>query len=310
MLNKTKDTKAINAEKKRNRKQSLRAFTLSSSYIVWMVLFTLIPLIFVIYYAFTTPGGKFTLDNIRMLVGLDREVTNVIQTGTFLRLDFIKIFWRSMLYGAIATVVCLVIAYPVAYCIAQKTENRQNVLVTLIMLPMWMNFILRTYALMKLLEDTGIINTALSKIGLPTIHMINTPFAVILGMVYNFLPYMILPIYSVLSKMDNSLIEAAQDLGCNRMKVFRKVILPLSMGGVVSGITMVFVPSVSTFYISQKLGGGTHELIGDVIERTFLVETNYNLGAAISLVLMVLIFICMAVMNRFSDDDNDGGIIV
>ena len=214
-----------------------------------------------------------------------------------------------MWYGAIATVICLIIAYPLAYAISQKAENRQSVIITLLMLPMWMNFILRTYALMKLLEDTGIINTLLSKIGLPTIHMINTPFAVILGMVYNFLPYMILPIYSVLSKMDNSLIEAAQDLGCNRLRVFAKVILPLSMGGVVSGVTMVFVPSVSTFYISQKLGGGTNELIGDVIERTFLTETNYNVGAAISLVLMILIFICMAIMNRFSDDE-DGGIIV
>ena len=214
-----------------------------------------------------------------------------------------------MWYGALATVVCLIIAYPLAYFISQKAENRQSVLITLIMLPMWMNFILRTYALMKLLEDTGIINGFLTKLGLPVIHMINTPFAVILGMVYNYLPYMILPIYSVMSKMDNSLIEAAQDLGCNRFKVFAKVILPLSMGGVVSGITMVFVPSVSTFYISQKLGGGTNELIGDVIERTFLTETNYNVGAAISLVLMVIIFICMAIMNRFSDDE-DGGIII
>jgi len=215
-----------------------------------------------------------------------------------------------MWYGFVATVVCLIIAYPTAYIISQIAENRQQVMVTLIMLPMWMNFILRTYALMKILEDTGIINTFLTKLGLPVLHMINTPFAVILGMVYNFLPYMILPIYSVMSKMDNSLIEAAQDLGCNRMRVFLKVILPLSMGGVVSGITMVFVPSVSTFYISQKLGGGTNEMIGDVIERTFLTETNYNVGAAISLVLMVLILICMAIMNRFSDDDSDGGIIV
>ncbi len=301
--------KPSRTEKIRRRKRDIRAFGISSPYILWMVLFTLIPLIFVVYYAFTNAQGQFTLDNIKTLIGMESQVTNVIQTGTFIRLDFIKIFWRSMWYGVIATVICLIIAYPLAYAISQKAENRQSVIITLLMLPMWMNFILRTYALMKLLEDTGIINSLLSKIGLPTIHMINTPFAVILGMVYNFLPYMILPIYSVLSKMDNSLIEAAQDLGCNRMRVFTKVILPLSMGGVVSGITMVFVPSVSTFYISQKLGGGTNELIGDVIERTFLTETNYNVGAAISLVLMILIFICMAIMNRFSDDE-DGGIIV
>lgn len=297
-------------EKQRRRRRDLRSLAVSSPYVLWMILFTFIPLVFVVYYAFTDPSGAFTIDNIKGLLGLESGTQNVIQSGTFIRTDFIKIFWRSMWYGAVATVVCLVIAYPTAYIISQIAENRQQVMVTLIMLPMWMNFILRTYALMKILEDTGIINTLLTKLGLPVLHMINTPFAVILGMVYNFLPYMILPIYSVMSKMDNSLIEAAQDLGCNRMRVFLKVILPLSMGGVVSGITMVFVPSVSTFYISQKLGGGTNEMIGDVIERTFLTETNYNVGAAISLVLMVLILICMAIMNRFSDDDNDGGIIV
>lgn len=297
-------------EKSRRRRRDRRSFIVSAPYILWMILFTFIPLVFVVYYAFTDPSGAFTIDNIKGLLGLESGTQNVIQSGTFIRTDFIKIFWRSMWYGFVATVVCLVIAYPTAYIISQIAENRQQVMVTLIMLPMWMNFILRTYALMKILEDTGIINTFLTKLGLPVLHMINTPFAVILGMVYNFLPYMILPIYSVMSKMDNSLIEAAQDLGCNRMRVFLKVILPLSMGGVVSGITMVFVPSVSTFYISQKLGGGTNEMIGDVIERTFLTETNYNVGAAISLVLMVLILICMAVMNRFSDDDSDGGIIV
>lgn len=272
-----------------------------------MILFTLIPLIFVVFYAFTDASGNFTLDNVKTLIGMESEVTNVIQTGTFIRLDFIRIFWRSMWYGVVATLVCLLIGYPLAYFISQKSENRQSVIITLLMLPMWMNFVLRTYALMKLLEDTGIINSVLTKLGLPILHMINTPFAVILGMVYNYLPYMILPIYTVMSKMDNSLVEAAQDLGCNQFKVFAKVILPLSMSGVVSGITMVFVPSVSTFYISQKLGGGTNELIGDVIERTFLTETNYNVGAAISLVLMVLIFICMAIMNHFTDDDDDGG---
>ncbi|MBQ9940154.1 MAG: ABC transporter permease [Clostridia bacterium] len=275
-----------------------------------MIIFTLIPMIFVVYYAFTDATGAFTINNVKGLLGLEKETQNVIQSGTFIRLDFVKIFWRSMWYGAVATVVCLLIAYPVAYFVSQMRENRQQIIITLVMLPMWMNFILRTYALMKMLEDTGIINTAFTKLGLPVIHMINTPFAVILGMVYNFLPYMVLPIYSVMSKMDYSLIEAAQDLGCNRMRVFTKVILPLSMGGVVSGITMVFVPSVSTFYISQKLGGGTNEMIGDVIERTFLTETNYNVGAAISLVLMILIFICMAVMNRFSEDESQGGSII
>ncbi len=181
----------------------------------------------------------------------------------------------------------------------------------LVMLPMWMNFLIRTYSWMTILGDTGIINTALTSIGLSPLKLINTGGAVILGMVYNFLPYMILPIYSVISKMDNSLIEAAQDLGSSKTHVFRRVVLPLSMPGVLSGITMVFVPCVSTFYITQKLGGGQIVLIGDVIETEFQSANNYNLGAALSLVLMVMILICLGVMNYFgADDENDGGVVI
>jgi len=201
-------------------------------------------------------------------------------------------------------VICLILAYPIAYIISQIRASSQKIMIMLIMLPIWMNFLLRTYSWMAILEDTGIINTILTSIGLPSLHLINTPFAVILGMVYNFLPYMIMPIYSIMAKLDKSTIEAAQDLGSNKANVFLKIIMPLSMPGVVSGITMVFVPSVSTFYISQKLGGGKFDLIGDTIERQFQTAYNYNLGAAISLVLMVLILICLAVMNRFTDDDD------
>ena len=172
---------------------------------------------------------------------------------------------------------------------------------------MWMNFLIRTYAWMNILEDSGVINKLFSLLHLPQVHMINTPGAVILGMVYNFLPYMILPIYSVLTKLDRSLVEAAQDLGAGKTNVFLKVIFPMSVSGIVSGITMVFVPSVSTFYISQKLGGGTFALIGDIIEMQFQVSNNFNFGAALSLVLMVLILICMAFMNKFSDTEDAGG---
>ncbi|MEG0979833.1 MAG: ABC transporter permease, partial [Oscillospiraceae bacterium] len=181
--------------------------------------------------------------------------------------------------------------------------------IMLVMLPMWMNFLLRTYSWMLLLEDTGIINNMLSKIGIGPLTLINTSGAVILGMVYNYLPYMILPLYSIMSRMDKKVIEAAMDLGGNNSTVIRKVIFPLSLPGVISGITMVFVPSVSTFYISQKLGGGKFTLIGDVIEMQFQTSYNYNLGASISLVLMILILVCLFVMNKFADDD-EGGILV
>ena len=187
--------------------------------------------------------------------------------------------------------------------------STQGTLMLLVMLPMWMNLLIRTYSLSNILERNGIINTFLESIGLEKLQLINTPGAVILGMIYNFIPYMILPIYSVLSKLDNRLLEASSDLGANGFTTLKKVIIPLSMPGVVSGITMVFVPSVSTFYISQKLGGIRNELIGDVIEQQFKLNSNYNLGASLSLILMVMIIISLAVMNRFTAED-DGGVIV
>lgn len=268
-----------------SNRSSLKTKLIASPYIVWSALFIIAPLIFVIYYSFTDASGNFTFENIEALSKY---------TPTFL---------RSIWFGIVATIICLLIAFPLAYIISQKTEKVQRTLVMLVMLPMWMSFLIRTYSWMALLQDTGLINSFLAKLGIDPIHMINTEGAVILGMVYNFLPYMIMPIYSVMAKLDHSMVEACQDLGGNRLTVIRRCIIPMSMPGIVSGITMVFVPSVSTFYISQKLGGGSFDLIGDVIERQFQQSYNYNLGASLSLVLMVLILICMAVMNRFSGDE-------
>ncbi|MBR4296353.1 MAG: ABC transporter permease [Clostridia bacterium] len=260
---------------------------------VWTVLFIIAPLIFVGYYAFTDKEGAFTLDNIIYACNA----------------SYMVIFFRSISLALIATFICLIIAYPLAYAISKSRASSQKIMIMLVMLPMWMNFLIRTYSWMAILEDSGFINQLLVKIGLEPVHMINTSGAVILGMVYNFLPYMILPIYSVMVKIDNRLLEAAADLGCNNLKIMTKVIFPLSASGVISGVTMVFVPSISTFYISQKLGGGNFDLIGDTIERQFQTAYNYNLGAAISLILMALILICMAVMNRFSDEEG-GGMVV
>lgn len=262
-------------------------------YLIWAVLFIIAPLIMVVYYAFTDSSGAFSLSYIKAISAY---------TSTIL---------LSIIYGVVATVICLVIAYPFAYFISKTNVNTQSMMVLIVMLPMWMNFLIRTYSWMTILGDTGIINSALNALGLDSVKLINTGGAVILGMVYNFLPYMILPIYSVLTKMDNSLIEAAQDLGSNRTHIMRKVIMPLSLPGVLSGITMVFVPCVSTFYITQKLGGGQIVLIGDVIETQFQTANNYHLGASLSLVLMVLILASLGIMNFLgAKDESEGGLVI
>lgn len=262
-------------------------------YILWSILFIIAPLIMVVYYAFTDSTGAFTIDNIKAIP------------------DYTSTILLSILYGIAATAICLVIAYPFAYFLSKLKFRTQSMMVLLVMLPMWMNFLIRTYSWMTILGDTGIINMFLNALGLESVKLINTGGAVILGMVYNFLPYMILPIYSVLSKMDHSLIEAAQDLGSNRFQIIKKVIMPLSLPGVLSGITMVFVPCVSTFYITQKLGGGQIVLIGDIIETQFQSANNYNLGASLSLVLMVLILICLGVMNYLgADSETEGGVVI
>lgn len=266
---------------------------LDKPYAVWALLFIIAPLCMVVYYAFTDSTGAFSINSIAQIPA------------------YFSTILESVLYGLAATVICLVLGYPFAYFISRHSERKQRTTVLLVMLPMWMNFLIRTYSWMTILGDTGVINSVLEAVGLSPAKLINTGGAVILGMVYNFLPYMILPIYSVLSKLDGSLIEAAQDLGSNKRQVFQHVIMPLSMPGVLSGITMVFVPCVSTFYITQKLGGGQVVLIGDVIETQFQSANNYNLGASLSLVLMVLILVSLSVMNKFgADDENDGGVII
>lgn len=263
---------------------------LSAPYIVWTILFIVIPMALVAWFAFTDKSGNFTLENI-LSVG-----------------QYSNVFLRSIWLGAVATVFSLLLGYPLACIMAKMEVKRQNMMVMLVMLPMWMNFLLRTYAWMSLLEDNGLINSALSLLGLPRLHMINTAGAVVLGMVYNYIPYMILPLYSVLTKIDSSVIEAAQDLGADGKKVFLKVTVPMSMPGIISGVTMVFVPAVSTFIISKMLGGGGNLLIGDLIDMQFLGSAyNPNLGSAISLVLMVIILICMGIMNQFDDGESAGG---
>lgn len=265
---------------------------LDKPYLVWALLFIIAPLIMVLYYALTDKSGAFTLSNFQ-------QIGNYFST-----------ILLSIQYGLIATVICLLLGYPFAYFMSKHTHRTQRTIVLLVMLPMWMNFLIRTYSLMTILGDSGVINTLLNRLNLNSLHLINNGGAVILGMVYNFLPYMILPIYSVLSKMDNSLIEAAQDLGSNKFQVFKRVVLPTSLAGVLSGVTMVFVPCVSTFYITQKLGGGQIVLIGDVIETQFQSANNYNLGASLSFVLMILIFVCLGIMNYFDDGTEDGGVVI
>ena len=258
----------------------------SIPYVVWMAIFVIAPLVIVVVYAFTAADGSFTFSNYENI------------------LDYSAVFGRSFLLAIIATLICLLIGYPVSYALSKEGPRFQKIALMLIMLPMWMNFLLRTYAWMSILENTGLLNKLLSAIGLPTLSIINTPAAVVIGMVYNFLPFMILPIYSVIVKIDYSLIEAAHDLGARGTSVFGRVIFPLSLPGVLSGITMVFVPAVSTFVISQLLGGGRDLLLGDLIEMQFL-GTAYNphLGSAIALVMMVIVIICMVIMNKFGEGE-------
>ena len=263
-----------------------KSILLSTPYLVWMVVFTLIPLGVVCYYALTDPStGEFSLVNLR---GLNL---------------YWGVLWQSIFYAVASAFICLLLGYPMAYYIAHRSQTAQKFLYMLVMLPMCMSFLLRTLAWVGLLQDTGIINNILDAIGIGRLRLIRTPGAVILGMVYNYLPYMILPLYTVIMKIDNRLIEAALDLGCRPSQVFSKVILPLSGPGILSGLTKVFVPAVSTFYISQKLGSTGTTLIGDVIESQFKAAYNPNLGAALSLVLMVMVLVCIAVMNRFSDGE-------
>lgn len=279
----------------------------SIPYVIWMALFVVAPIVMVVVYAFSSMDGGFTLENF-------------MQMG-----NYTVVFARSFKLALIATLICLLLGYPISYFISRESARFQQVAMVLIMLPMWMNFLLRTYSWMSILENNGLLNQLFQQIGLidlynniaihfaadPALYepiaffqMIDTQGAVVLGMVYNYLPFMILPIYSVIGKMDHSLLEAAHDLGADNMNTFRRVILPLSLPGVLSGITMVFVPSVSTFAISTMLGGGTDLMLGDLIEQQFLGGAyNPHLGAAISLVMMIIVVVCMLIMNRFGEGE-------
>ena len=272
---------------KKHRKRGLMERLALVPHTVWVVMFIAAPLIFVAYYAFTDRAGHFTFDNIVSLS------------------YFGKTFLMSVCFSLIATAICLVIGYPLAYFMAKSSPKMQTALMLLLMLPMWVSLLIRTYSLMALLDNGGIISTFIQKLGGPKLTFIGTDAAVILGMIYDFLPYMVLPIFTSMTKLDKSLGEAAQDLGCSNFKVMTHVTIPLTVPGVISGVTMVFVPSISTFYISQKLGGGSFDLIGDTIERQFQNAPTYHTGAAISLVMMILILISLTVMNRFTDDNEE-----
>ena len=264
-------------------------------YSLWALLFILVPLIFVAYYAFTDQNFNFTFDNITRFFTATSTVNDGAATKEIH--TYLVIFARSLKLAVISTVICLIMGYPMAYIISRSSQRTQNILITLIMIPMWMNFLIRTYAWMTILQDTGILNGLLARIGLGQIHIIGTEAAVIIGMVYDYFPYMILPIYSVMAKMDVKLLEAARDLGCNSAGVLRRVIWPLSLPGVISGVIMVLIPSISTFYISQKLGNGKFYLIGDAIEGQYAAN-NLHFAAAIAFILMVILLVCMALMQR------------
>ncbi|MBO5556754.1 MAG: ABC transporter permease [Oscillospiraceae bacterium] len=265
-------------------------------YSVWAVLFIVVPLIFVAYYAFTDSSFRFTFDNITRFFTATSSVAD--ENGVVTEVHtYLLIFVRSLKLAVISTIICLIMGYPAAYIISKASAKTQGILITLIMIPMWMNFLIRTYAWMTILQDTGIFNSLIGLIGLGPVHIIGTESAVVIGMVYDYFPYMILPIYSVMAKMDVKLLEAARDLGCNSFGVLRRVIWPLSLPGVISGITMVLIPSISTFYISQKLGNGKFYLIGDAIEGQY-VANNLHFAAAIAFILMVILLVCMAFMQR------------
>lgn len=269
------------------KKKSLFQRAAAAPHIVWSVMFIIAPMLFVLWFAFTDSEGNFSLSNI----------TGLSQYG--------NVFILSIAFALIATVLCLIVGYPLAYFMAKSGPKARKILLVLLMLPMWCNLLIRTYALMALLDNGGLLNSLLESLGFDKVYIVGSDFGVILGMFYDFLPYMVLPIYTVITKLDERYIEAAEDLGCSKLKTLLKVIVPLSVPGVVSGVTMVFVPSISTFYISQKLGAGKIDLVGDTIERLFQNTSTYNVGAAISLVMMVLIIISVLIMNRFSDSGEE-----
>ncbi len=267
-------------------------------YSAWALLFILVPLLFVAYYAFTDDNFAFTLAHIQRFFFSTADGGEVH--------TYLLIFWRSLKLALISTAICLVLGYPIAYIMARAKPKVQKTFMTVIMIPMWMNFLIRTYAWMTILQDTGILNNFLAALHLGRIHIIGTEAAVVIGMVYDYFPYMILPLYSIMAKMDGKLLEAARDLGCSSFGVLRRVVWPLSLPGVISGVNMVLIPSISTFYISQKLGDGKFFLIGDAIEGQY-VANNLHFAAAIAFVLMVVLLACMALLNYLAARRTEGG---
>lgn len=264
----------------------------ATPYIFWSVLFIIIPLCMIFYYGLTDKTGAFTLENIIAIASKEHA----------------KALWQSLLLSFISTLICFLLAYPLAMILASHKSNRQGLIILLFILPMWMNFLLRTLAWQTLLEKTGVINGILTHLGLPALKIINTPYAIVLGMVYNFLPFMILPLYNALSKIDKNVINAAKDLGANNIQTFFRITLPLSVPGIISGITMVFVPALTTFVLSTLLGGSKVLLIGNVIEQEFTQTANWHLGSGLSIVLMIFILINMIVSAIF-DKDGEGAVL-
>ena len=265
---------------------------LGTPYFLWSLIFILIPLGMVFYYGLTDRSGAFTLNNIISITTAEHA----------------KALWLALLLSLIATVLCLLLAYPLAMILCNMGVNQHSFIVLIFILPMWMNFLLRTMAWQTLLEKTGVINSILNFLHLPALRIINTPYAIVLGMVYNFLPFMVLPIYNALSKIDRSIIHAAKDLGANNIQVFFKITLPLSVPGIISGITMVFIPALTTFVISKLLGGSKVLLIGNVIEEEFTQASNWHLGSGLSIVLMLFIIVNM-VLSAIFDKDGEGSFL-
>lgn len=270
----------------------------SYPYLIWMGIFIVIPLLLVVYFAITTGDSQnfstfqFSLDNFKR----------------FFTPNYLKVLGRSVNLAFVSTVICLILGYPMAFIISREKAKKRNIMILMFVIPMWMNFLLRTYAWLTLLGKNGFINFIITKIGLQPLNLIYNDKAVLLGMVYNFLPFMVLPIYSVLIKIDNSLIEAAEDLGANKLTIFRRVILPLSIPGIITGITMVFIPAVSTFVISSLLGGNKYSLIGNVIEQQFRYTGDWHFGSSMSVILIIFILITMALTSKFDKEkEGDGG---
>ena len=294
-------------------KKGMHRSLFASPYLIWMIIFTVLPLLLIVYYSFTDASGNFTLDSFKTFIDSNYTKNKIYESmgpeyASYISYGSVNtdILLYSLKMAVECTLICLLIAYPLAYFITYNHTKHSNIIIMLFIIPMWMNFLLRTIAWMSILEDNGLLNTFRQWLGLAKRTYLYTNTGVLLGMVYNFLPFMIFPIYTSLSKMDYKLIEASYDLGANRFKTFLKVILPISVPGIISGITMVFMPSVTTFFIPRILGGGNTMMFGDLIENKFLTEGNWNVGSALSLIMMVLILASLGILRKV-DPEGEGG---